>query len=76
MKKNIIIKNCKIFNLDIYNSAELGKYRIEKKNSEKKTSVFSQISKHDYDYELPSSQPEVSQEFENDYVGKRIQKSY
>ena len=46
-----------------------------RKKIRRKTSVFSQISKHDYDYELPSSQPEVSQEFENDYVGKRIQKA-
>ena len=46
-----------------------------RKKIRRKTSVFSQISKHDYDYELPSSQPDVSQEFENDYVGKRIQKA-
>ena len=46
-----------------------------RKKIRRKTSVFSQISKHDYDYELPSSQPEVSQEFENEYVGKRIQKA-
>ena len=46
-----------------------------RKKIRRKTSVFSQISKHDYDYELPSSQPEVSQEFENEYLGKRIQKA-